>query len=84
MAKTRATEDALGQLHDAVCREITERINSGEATASELMAAMKFLKDNGINCDLESMQKGTPQADLLENLPYTDPDHESWRPKAVG
>lgn len=49
MAKqNRATEKVLGTLHEAVAQALLDKVNSGEATAQELQAAIKFLKDNGI------------------------------------
>lgn len=45
---TRATEMLLGQLHEAVARDLLNKVASGEASAQELSAAIKFLKDNGI------------------------------------
>ena len=44
----RATEDLLATLHDAVAVELLSRVKSGEASPAELGAAIKFLKDNGI------------------------------------
>jgi hypothetical protein len=49
MAMTkRASEDLLSTLHDAVAQELLGRVRSGEASPAELSAAIKFLKDNGI------------------------------------
>ena len=48
MSTKRATEDLLGSLHDAVAQDLLMRVQSGEATPAELQAAIKFLKDNGI------------------------------------
>lgn len=44
----RASEELLGSLHDAIARDLLTRVRSGEATSAELSAAIKFLKDNGI------------------------------------
>lgn len=43
-----ATEDLLGRLHDAVASSLLKKVTSGEATPTEISAAIKFLKDNGI------------------------------------
>ncbi len=48
MSKVRAAEEILGKLHDAVANDLLRKVQSGEATAQELQAAIKFLKDNGI------------------------------------
>lgn len=46
--KNRASEELLGMLHDVVAKDLLRRIQSGEANPAELNAAIKFLKDNGI------------------------------------
>lgn len=47
---TTATEEALGNLHIVVAEHLTDRIESGEATAAEVAAAISFLKNNNITC----------------------------------
>ena len=37
----------MDTLHEVVTKELLARVRSGEATASELSVAVKFLKDNG-------------------------------------
>ena len=37
----------IDSLHEAVTQQLLLRVRSGEATASELSVAVKFLKDNG-------------------------------------
>jgi hypothetical protein len=44
------------------------RVRSGEATASELSVAVKFLKDNGASLDVITAE--SPMASLLEGLPF--------------
>ena len=55
-------------LHDAVTRDLLMRVQSGEATASELSVAVKFLKDNGASLDVITAE--SPMASLLEGLPF--------------
>lgn len=43
-----AKEELLGALHEAVASDLLRRVQSGEATASEMSVVVKFLKDNGI------------------------------------
>ena len=65
----RATEDELGELHAIVARTIRQKLESGEATSADLSVAIKFLKDNNINCIAEQnddMQK------LIDTLPTYD------------
>lgn len=44
----RASESILAALHEATAMELLGRVKSGEASPAELSAAIKFLKDNGI------------------------------------
>jgi len=55
-------------LHEAVTNELLARVQSGEATASELSVAVKFLKDNGASLDVITSE--SPMAGLLESLPF--------------
>lgn len=55
-------------LHDAVTKELLLRVQSGEATASELSVAVKFLKDNGASMDVITAE--SPMANLLNDLPF--------------
>lgn len=71
----RASEDILAALHDAVAKDLLSKVTSGEATAQELSAAIKFLKDNGI--------EALPDADnnigkLAASLPQFDDEHEGY------
>jgi hypothetical protein len=73
--KTRATEDLLGQLHAAVAKDLLNKVKSGEASAQELNAAIKFLKDNGIELlsepgdDLDKLANSLP--DFREDDAHT-------------
>ena len=58
----------MDTLHNAVTQELLLRVQSGEATASELSVAVKFLKDNGASLDVITAQ--SPMANLLEGLPF--------------
>lgn len=71
----RASEDILAALHDAVAKDLLNKVLSGEATAQELSAAIKFLKDNGI--------EALPDTDnnigkLAAALPQFDDEHEGY------
>jgi len=50
---SRATEAALSALHGVVAAELTRRIVESEATAADIGAAIKFLKDNSITASIE-------------------------------
>ena len=58
----------MDTLHDAVTQELLLRVKSGEATASELSVAVKFVKDNGASLDVITAE--SPMAGLLESLPF--------------
>lgn len=62
-----ASTDLLKSLHNAVAEDLLEKIQSGEATAAELSAAIKFLKDNGIEA---LPMEGSPLGNLVDNLPF--------------
>ena len=55
-------------LHEVVTKELLARVQSGEATASELSVAVKFLEDNGASLDVITAE--SPMAGLLESLPF--------------
>lgn len=38
----------LEELHEATARDLLKRIQSGQASPAEITAALKMLKDNGI------------------------------------
>ena len=63
--------DLLTQLHEGIAEDLLSRIKSGNATAAELTAAIKFLKDNGIDAHIKA---ASPLANLAEILPFQDPD----------
>ena len=63
----------LEQLHDTVAKDLLERIKSGEASASELSVAVKFLKDN--NATLDVITAESPMGNLLEALPFVKESH---------
>lgn len=58
----------MDTLHEAVTQELLLRVRSGEATASELSVAVKFLKDNGAS--LDAIMAESPMANLLNDLPF--------------
>ena len=61
-------KELMDTLHDAVTKELLMRVQSGEATASELSVAVKFLKDNGASLDVITAE--SPMASLLQDLPF--------------
>jgi len=67
----RNTDKILEQLHHGVAVTLLERVESGEATPAELSAAIKFLKDNGIDA---VPKEGSPLVNLAKVLPFQDPN----------
>jgi|TARA_B100000768_G_scaffold112041_1_gene103784 hypothetical protein len=63
----------LEELHEGVAKDLLAKVKSGEASASELSVATKFLKDNGA-C-LEVISTESPMANLLEALPFEEMSH---------
>jgi hypothetical protein len=63
----------LDELHDSVARDLLQKVKSGEATASELSVATKFLKDNGAVHEVVTSE--SPMASLLEALPFEEMSH---------
>ncbi len=58
----------LSQLHTSLAKELLARVQSGEATASDLAVVRQFLKDNGV----DSVPKtGNPVHNLAQALPFT-------------
>ncbi|CDK30070.1 putative small terminase subunit [Burkholderia phage AMP1] len=49
----KATEAKLSELHGVVADELKRRIEDGEASAADIGAAIKFLKDNHITASIE-------------------------------
>jgi hypothetical protein len=70
----KASNDILEMLHNAVAADLLDKVNSGEATAQELNAAIKFLKDNGIEATRETSKDLDKLADTA--LPVFDDDDE--------
>jgi len=62
--------DLLVNIHKSLAQELLARIESGQATAAELSAAIKFLKDNGIDSEAK---RSEPLMNLAAVLPF-DPD----------
>ena len=61
--------DKLYGLQDLLIDEFINRIQSGEATPSDLNAARQLLKDNQINA---TVTNDNPMANLVSMLPFDD------------
>ena len=63
--------EKLHGLQDLLIDEFITRIQSGEATPSDLNAARQLLKDNGIHAQVEA---NNPLNDLIKVLPFRGED----------
>ena len=57
----------LNDLHEALAKELLQRIKSGEAKAPDLAVAAKFLKDNEITA---VPTNNNALSQLLESMPF--------------
>jgi hypothetical protein len=62
------TKLMLDELHEQTGLLLLQRIRNGEATAAEISAAIKFLKDNGATYDV--ITSDSPISNLLDSLPF--------------
>jgi len=61
-----AITKVLEDLHEATAKDLLRRVKSGEASSAELVAALRMLKDNGI----EAMPtQDNPLGELAKQLP---------------
>ena len=61
--------EKLHGLQDLLIDEFINRIQSGEATPSDLNAARQLLKDNNIHA---AVKNDNPMANLVSILPFND------------
>lgn len=66
-------EDIFDKLHDAVATTLLDKIQSGDANASDLNVARQFLRDNGI---AGIPQENSPLKHLMDELPFTEEEVE--------
>lgn len=69
---TKASPNEMNELHAMIASELKARIAGGEATTADLSAAIKFLKDNGVECDATT---NAGVSSLAKEFPtFDDPD----------
>ena len=61
--------EKLYSLQDILISEFIQRIQSGEASPSDLNAARQLLKDNGIHAQVTNEN---PLGNLVDMLPFRD------------
>lgn len=83
--KIRAADKVLGELHAKVAEHMLEKLQSGEATASDLSVMVKFLQNNQIVVDTN--EAGSAAMDQLKKLALPtfdeDVDGEAYYERAV-
>lgn len=67
-------EDVLQQLFGATAKELLRRVASGEAKPQDLAVAVKFLKDNGVECLPSANKDLAGLKDLLGDEAFAGPD----------
>lgn len=67
----KASFELLEALHSAVATDLLTKIQDGTATAAEISAAIKFLKDNGVEAIATNNNNVSR---LFEALPFDDSD----------
>lgn len=68
----RASEEILSDLHALIATSLIDKIKSGEASSADLSVAVKFLKDNGINCIGTQNDDMKELVDALPSFPLDD------------
>lgn len=75
-----ASKSVMEELHALVARVLSERLEAGEATAADISAAIKFLKDNGIesqgdkNADIQRLSNSLPDLSEMSDEFSTTPN----------
>ena len=71
MKNQKATEARFNELHNILTEELISRVQSGEASAQELKAAIDWLKANDIS---GVAYEGNPLDKLANLMPTVDPE----------
>ena len=67
--------DILSKLHSAIPKYILDKITDNTATAADLAVAVKFLKDNGVDC-VASENPGVSSLAERMSFPVDDDDED--------
>ena len=71
MTKKKAAEERFNHLHNLLTEELITRMESGEATAQEMKAAIDWLSKNDIS---GVAYEGNPLNKLANIMPKVDPE----------
>jgi hypothetical protein len=72
--------EALENLHSQVAETLSDKLKSPDVTAADISAAIKFLKDNGIDA---IPTKGSPLGNLADTVPF-QPGDDNDEEQAAG
>jgi hypothetical protein len=75
---SKASNQNLDLLHAALADALANRIASGEATASDLAVAAKFLKDNGVSRLLDKNVNALAKAAAEMSVPDPEAEPEDY------
>ncbi|WP_018123365.1 hypothetical protein [Desulfovibrio oxyclinae] len=67
----KATQDSLSELHGMLAKVMSEKLKSGDVTASDLNVIRAFLKDNGVDTDPQTDEN---MQSIVNELPEYDMD----------
>jgi hypothetical protein len=73
----KANEELLNELHRLVTQDLIDKIASGNATAQELQAAIKLLKDNKIEVEREKHDPIDILTGMMKSFPQFDDEYET-------
>jgi hypothetical protein len=62
-------DELLASIHEKLAKDLLNRLESGQATTSDLNVIRQFLKDNNVDV---STQTRSPVFKLSEALPFAD------------
>lgn len=71
MSKKKATEEKLSELHGIIAEKLTKALKSPELDLKALDLAMRFLKDNKIQADIEFNEDLQTLADSINKVDVT-------------
>ena len=72
---SKRLEELLAELHHETARQLLAAIRSGSASPGHFMAAIRFLKENGVDA---VPKEGSPMADLAKIVPFPSGDEADY------
>jgi len=75
----KADSDVMNMLHQMVAQKLIKSLQDEECTVQEISAAIKFLKDNNIQADIEfskPLQQLEQEVTPVGELPFIEDEDE--------